>query len=497
MRNAAPSVVSYTNGVIAGTYQPNAVLCDLFTLTPVFGSAITITSLDQNISWRGALFSAGGIISTQNTPFAQRQNWRCSNRLDVDTLELMLAATPSMMLNGSPFLAAVRRGDMDQAWVLAERFMMAPCTVTLNSNGNGVTLASGPPFAVEEWPVASGTHPIVGSTAIVDGRLVTITAFADSTHCTISPGGRSGATVNAIFPIGTVTIFAGYWFDTTINRVTCKVTVKSGLIKLDNVVPQKIIGPSCSHTLFDAGCGLIEANYHYTGAVQSGSTAFVVNTNLTPPAVIAAPTNTPTFSFNTSGVNVNIPEATYFIRQTYMYALGETPSGPQAEAIASGHPNWVLTVNSPPSASGALGWNLYVAVDTGALMRQNTSPIPIGTAFVEGQTGMTTGVFAPVTNSPGFYAMGYIQFTSGTLSGRRFPIAGNTGSALTMEIPLPVVPGTGDTFYAVPGCDLATTTCDNKFASPASGSPPAGGSNLIHFGGYPWVPTPEKAFVGT
>src|SRR5581483_5467235 len=106
------------------------------------------------------------------------------------------------------------------------------------------------------------------------------------------------------------------------------------------------------------------------------------------------------------------------------------------------------------------------------------------------------GLYPPQTNSLGFYSQGWIEFTSGALNGLRFAVSSNNGGALTLEVPLPAIPATGDTLVAVPGCPLTMSACQYKFANPASGSPPPSGSNLIHFGGYPWIPQPEKGFVG-
>jgi hypothetical protein len=43
----------------------------------------------------------------------------------------------------------------------------------------------------------------------------------------------------------------------------------------------------------------------------------------------------------------------------------------------------------------------------------------------------------------------------------------------------PVLPG--DEFQLLPGCDRTLATCSNVF------------NNAVHFGGFPYIPTPETA----
>jgi uncharacterized phage protein (TIGR02218 family) len=53
--------------------------------------------------------------------------------------------------------------------------------------------------------------------------------------------------------------------------------------------------------------------------------------------------------------------------------------------------------------------------------------------------------------------------------------------ALQLFSPLPVAPAVGDTFSIFPGCDKTMATCQNKY------------SNVVHFRGFPFIPTPETA----
>jgi uncharacterized phage protein (TIGR02218 family) len=83
---------------------------------------------------------------------------------------------------------------------------------------------------------------------------------------------------------------------------------------------------------------------------------------------------------------------------------------------------------------------------------------------------------------PGWYSLGLLKFTSGALNGFTATIkTHNSDLSLTVIPPLLVVPATGDTCIAFPGCDRTLASCQGKF------------NNLPRFRGFPWVPAPETA----
>ena len=89
-----------------------------------------------------------------------------------------------------------------------------------------------------------------------------------------------------------------------------------------------------------------------------------------------------------------------------------------------------------------------------------------------------------LTQADGYFDQGQITFTSGANNGlsRLIKSFKHTSGAITLATPLPTAPAAADTFTALPGCDLSMATCTSKF------------SNLLHFRGTPFVPTPETAF---
>lgn len=80
---------------------------------------------------------------------------------------------------------------------------------------------------------------------------------------------------------------------------------------------------------------------------------------------------------------------------------------------------------------------------------------------------------------PGYYNDGFIQFTSGALSGQAYEIKTWDGTTLNLYLPMAAAPAHGDTFFIEPGCNhLAGPQgdCQNKFF------------NIVNFRGEPFIP---------
>jgi len=96
--------------------------------------------------------------------------------------------------------------------------------------------------------------------------------------------------------------------------------------------------------------------------------------------------------------------------------------------------------------------------------------------------GSTTTVIqgAPTTTTP--YTQGTIIAVSGGNAGQSRTIANFvSGGAVSVKLALLSPIAAGDQFQLLPGCDHTLTTCTNVF------------NNAIHFGGFPYIPTPETA----
>ncbi len=284
--------------------------------------------------------------------------------------------------------------------------------------------------------------------------------------------------------LGTIIQFKGNVGEITeMDQSSVKFKVNSRLELLNQPLPRKLFTPACGHALYDPSCLLTRSSFAVSGAVLSGSNKSQIIATLSQAATSPAPTSAPTLTAATpSGVNLN---GRYeFAVATYVYANGESLQSP--ESNRSLLYKEVLVVHSPSSVSGAIGWNCYIGDSAGNGMLQNATPIPIGTDFTEAITGHTQGSPPPDTDASGYFALGVIEFTSGANAGLSRSVSTyvngpSSNKTLNIVPPLPQTPTPGDSFTVYPGCDKRLSTCINKF------------NNLVHFGGFPWIPEPTTA----
>jgi uncharacterized phage protein (TIGR02218 family) len=98
------------------------------------------------------------------------------------------------------------------------------------------------------------------------------------------------------------------------------------------------------------------------------------------------------------------------------------------------------------------------------------------------QSGSTVNTIISVSaKADSYYDNGRIVFTSGANNGLTKAVRLYASQVFTFNSPLPFSPTASDTFTAYPGCDKTQATCTTKF------------SNLVNFGGFPYVPVPETA----
>jgi uncharacterized phage protein (TIGR02218 family) len=93
-----------------------------------------------------------------------------------------------------------------------------------------------------------------------------------------------------------------------------------------------------------------------------------------------------------------------------------------------------------------------------------------------------TQILSNVNPTPaGLYVQGTIIGLTGANAGFSRTIAQMSNGAVTVKLAFLSPPAAGDQFQLLPGCDRTLPTCTNVF------------NNAIHFGGFPYVPTPESA----
>jgi uncharacterized phage protein (TIGR02218 family) len=99
--------------------------------------------------------------------------------------------------------------------------------------------------------------------------------------------------------------------------------------------------------------------------------------------------------------------------------------------------------------------------------------------------GSTQSVInAALSQASGVFDMGVITFTSGANNGISRTVKTYfqaNPSTVSIIVPLPSVPATGDNFTIYPGCDKQQSTCQGKF------------NNLANFRGFPYVPENSTA----
>jgi uncharacterized phage protein (TIGR02218 family) len=59
----------------------------------------------------------------------------------------------------------------------------------------------------------------------------------------------------------------------SVGRTQATLTVASDLVILDYDMPRNLFSPTCLHTLYDAGCGVIRGTYSINGTAGAGSTS--------------------------------------------------------------------------------------------------------------------------------------------------------------------------------------------------------------------------------
>jgi uncharacterized phage protein (TIGR02218 family) len=201
MKTASAALVNLLNAVRTAPDAPIA-FADCFTFTLSTGAVFTWTNVDFPVVYNGFSFSASG-------PLVQGLKYKASVGLEVDKQQITIAARPTDLVNGAPFLVAVRDGAFDGASVQRDR-------VFLTTPGGAV----------------------VGGVTLFKGRVSTVDQ---------------------------------------VGRTSAMLTIASDLVILDYDMPRNLFSPTCVHTLYDSGCGVIRGTYAANGTAGSGSTASTIN----------------------------------------------------------------------------------------------------------------------------------------------------------------------------------------------------------------------------
>jgi uncharacterized phage protein (TIGR02218 family) len=202
----------------------------------------------------------------------------------------MKPASPTLIA----FLANLRQQN-DAALLMADCF-----TFTLQS---GLVLT----YTNIDVPVTIDSTIFVANSVLVDGlryrssvgldvdqQQITLSAAPDATLdgapflVALRDGAFDGALMKrdrAFFSdrlgggvVGSVNLFTGRVSTIDeVGRTSAKVTVQSDLVLLDISMPRNLYQPTCLHTLYDSGCGLVRNAFASSDTIGAGSTASVIN----------------------------------------------------------------------------------------------------------------------------------------------------------------------------------------------------------------------------
>ena len=120
----------------------------------------------------------------------------------------------------------------------------------------------------------------------------------------------------------------------SVGRTQATLTVASDLVILDYDMPRNLFSPTCLHTLYDAGCGVIRGTFSVNGAAGAGSTSNTINTS------VAAAGHVQGSLVWTSGANANLRSTVKSVNAgsalNLMYPLPFAPATGDAFTVAFG-----------------------------------------------------------------------------------------------------------------------------------------------------------------
>jgi hypothetical protein len=242
-----------------------------------------------------------------------------------------------------------------------------------------------------------------------------------------------------------------------------------------------------------------------------------------------SPPTTPTISQAPGG---SLGATSYFVRSSYVSGTGESLASNEASlAVAGGS---LITAVSPPAVPGASGWNVYVGntascpgVGSGALsgpgesceVKQNASPLPIGTNWTEPAGGLVaftswySGSNGPAgeaqPNNDSTNAYGDSDIADFALNTQSLPSNVTSGPTVaTMDGLNFAFGGSGDNYHAVldhtnltqnqtfifpnESGQVALSTAPNTFTAPQSFDSIT--ANKLSVGGDSFSAVPEAVF---
>jgi len=257
--------------------------------------------------------------------------------------------------------------------------------------------------------------------------------------------------------LGTYNLWLGIVGDVAVKRASAEITVDSQLILLNVQVPRAVYSPGCRHVFGDSSCTFDLSTVTSSGTVVSGGNRFVIASNLAPPVAPLPPASAPSLTFSHNSL-INIAARTVWVTVTYTGTTVETVAGPES-SIAMGPSDLTVVASPPAEANatgynvyigGAPGDETLqnatpIAIGTSYTeasvgFTQGVSP-PIagfGGFYAEGVIAFTSGVLSGLARQ--------VQASDGS---------GN----ITCSSGFPQAPAIGDTFTVRRGCSKTLSAC--------------------------------------
>jgi uncharacterized phage protein (TIGR02218 family) len=157
MKTASSALIAFLNAARANPDAPIA-FAECFTFTLATGTVLAYANVDQSVVYNGLTFAADG-------PLVQGLKYRCTVGLEVDKQQISIAARPTDLVNGAPFLEALRDGAFDGASVQRDRVFMSALG---QAPVGGVTLFKGRVSTVDSVGRTSATITVASDLVILD-----------------------------------------------------------------------------------------------------------------------------------------------------------------------------------------------------------------------------------------------------------------------------------------------------------------------------------------
>ena len=157
MKQTTTPVINLISAARAAPDAPVA-FAECFTFITTTGTQYTWTNVDYDISFKGSVFLANG-------PLVSGLKYKGSVGLEVDKQQITIAARPTDVINGAPFLVALRDGAFDGTPVYRDRiFLTGPAGDVIG----GVRLFQGRISTVDSVGRTQATVTVATDLVILD-----------------------------------------------------------------------------------------------------------------------------------------------------------------------------------------------------------------------------------------------------------------------------------------------------------------------------------------